>query len=107
MCELYSAIPPSEYACQTRSVRLNGAVTSIRLERRFWSILAELAEGENVTIGKMLSNLHQEAVFKHGNVENFASLLRVVCTTYLARRPVELRNVSTAETAPVASGAVV
>ena len=107
MWELYSAIPPSDYECQTRSVRLNGAVTSIRLEHRFWSILADLAEGENVTIGKLLSNLHQEAVFKHGHVENFASLLRVVCTTYLTRRSVEFRKACTEETAPVASGAVV
>jgi len=107
MCELYSAIPPSEYECQTRSVRLNGAVTSIRLERRFWSILTDLAEGEHATLGKLLSTLHQEAVFKHGHVENFASLLRVVCTTYLARRSAEFRNACTAETAPVASGAVV
>lgn len=107
MCELYSAIPPSEYECLTRSVRLNGAVTSLRLERRFWSILADLAEGEQVTLGKMLSTLHQEAVFKHGHVENFASLLRVVCTTYLAREPVGVRNACREKTAPVSSVAVV
>ncbi|THB68340.1 MAG: DNA-binding protein [Desulfovibrio sp.] len=86
MCDLYSSIPPEEYDYLTKSVRINGAVTSIRLERRFWSILAELAEEENTSLGRIISILHQEAVLKHGKIKNFTSLLRVICTTFLTHR---------------------
>lgn len=83
MCQIYSSTPPVEYEHQTRSVRLSGVVTSIRLENRFWSILEEIAESENIPLGRFLSTLHEEAMRTHGNISNFASLLRVVCTTYL------------------------
>lgn len=83
MCKIYSSTPPADYAYVTKSVRLNGAVTSIRLEQRFWSILAKLAEGEGATMGKFLSSLYDEALSTQGRVDNFASLLRVACTTYL------------------------
>lgn len=88
MCKIYSSTPPADYAYVTKSVRLNGAVTSIRLERRFWSILDRLAEGEGATIGKFLSNLYDEALAIQGRVDNFASLLRVACTTYLGSEAV-------------------
>ncbi|WP_147820390.1 ribbon-helix-helix domain-containing protein [Salidesulfovibrio onnuriiensis] len=86
MCELYSSTPPTEYETQTRSVRLNGAVSSVRLEQRFWNILEELAESEGTTLGRFLSTLHDEATRTHGDIGNFASLLRVACTTYLHHR---------------------
>lgn len=86
MCEIYSSTPPPEYDQFTRSVRINGAVTSIRLERRFWNILDELAETEKTTTGRFISNLHSEAYTLHGDISNFASLLRVVCTTYLVNK---------------------
>lgn len=86
MCEIYSSTPPPEYEQVTRSVRISGAVTSIRLERRFWSILDDVAAKENLSLGKFLAALHKEAYNVHGEISNFASLLRVVCTTYLAKK---------------------
>ena len=83
MCLIYASTPPQEYMQQTRSIRLNGAVTSIRLEMRFWSILERISQHENTTIGRFLSTLHNEATSIHGEIDNFASLLRVVCTTSL------------------------
>lgn len=83
MCEIYSSTPPHRYEVVTRSIRLHGGVTSVRLERAFWAILEELASSEGVPLAKFLENLHDEAVAKHGSIGNFASLLRVVCTTYL------------------------
>lgn len=88
MCEIYSSTPPSEYEQVTRSVRINGSVTSIRLERRFWHILDEVAESERSSTGKFVSTLHTEAYSAHGEISNFASLLRVICTTYLAEKSV-------------------
>jgi len=85
MCHIYASTDPAEYEQITRSVRLHGAVTSVRLERRFWAVLEELAEGEGTGLPKFLETLHDEATALHGEVGNFASLLRVVCATYLDR----------------------
>ncbi|WP_320006930.1 ribbon-helix-helix domain-containing protein [Maridesulfovibrio sp.] len=86
MCEIYASTPPQDYEQVNRSIRINGAVTSIRIERRFWHILDELAAEENVSTGKFISALHAEAYSMNGEISNFASLLRVVCTTYLANK---------------------
>ncbi|GFM36171.1 ribbon-helix-helix domain-containing protein [Desulfovibrio psychrotolerans] len=83
MCRIYASTEPAEYEQVTRSVRLHGGVTSVRLERRFWAVLEELAESEDTSLPKFLEALHDEAVALHGQIGNFASLLRVVCATYL------------------------
>ncbi len=71
----------------TRSVRINGLATSIRLEARFWEILDEMAAAEGMTTPRFLNVLYDEIPDLRGEVRNFASLLRVICTTYPARRP--------------------
>lgn len=86
MCEIYASTPPTEYEQITRSIRINGAVTSIRIERRFWTILDELAEEEQNSTAKFITKLHNEAYNLNGEISNFASLLRVVCTTYLVNK---------------------
>lgn len=83
MCEIYSSASPARYEAVTRSVRLHGGVTSVRLERAFWDILEEIAGSEETPLPKFLETLHDEAMGRHGDISNFASLLRVVCTTYL------------------------
>ena len=72
-------------AASARSLRLHGAVTSIRLEARFWAILDEMADGEGLTTPKFIAKLHDEVLDLHGEVRNFTSLLRVVCAIYLDR----------------------
>nr|WP_319777522.1 ribbon-helix-helix domain-containing protein [Maridesulfovibrio sp.] len=86
MCEIYASTPPPEYEQITRSIRISGSVTSIRLEQRFWNILDELAAEEKTSTGKFISTLHSEAYSLNGEISNFASLLRVVCTTYLVSK---------------------
>ncbi|MCL6607310.1 MAG: ribbon-helix-helix domain-containing protein [Geminicoccaceae bacterium] len=85
MCRIYAGTDPRDYEPVTRSVRLHGAVTSIRLEARFWAILDEMAAGEGLTTPKFIATLHDEVLELSGDVRNFASLLRVACATYLAR----------------------
>lgn len=85
MCRIYAGTAPAEYEPIARSLRLHGAVTSIRLESRFWAILDEMAEVEGVTTPKFLAKLHDEVLDQQGEVRNFTSLLRVVCAIYLAR----------------------
>ena len=44
MCRILASEDPSHHESHTRSVRLNGQSTSIRLERAFWQILDRIAE---------------------------------------------------------------
>ena len=82
MCRIYAGTAPAEYEPVSRSLRLHGAVTSIRLEARFWAILDEMAESEGLTTPKFIAKLLLDL---HGDVRNFTSLLRVVCAVYLGR----------------------
>ena len=43
MCEVFISADPQSYDARTRSVRLHGVVTSIRLENLFWQVLEEIA----------------------------------------------------------------
>ena len=74
---------PDRYAFETRSVRISGYPTSVRLEARFWQIIEDIARAQGMTVGKFLSQLHDEALEIHGGVSNFASLLRCSCLVYL------------------------
>jgi len=86
MCRLYASQDPATFAAETRSVRLNGQVTSLRLEAAFWDILQEIAAREGISLGRFLSQLHDEILQLRGEVPNFASTLRVICLQDLRRR---------------------
>jgi predicted DNA-binding ribbon-helix-helix protein len=90
MCRIYARTGVDHYRCQTRSVRLGGHATSIRLEAMFWTILQEIAANEGSTVGRFLSKLHDEILADDRAPQNFASLLRCVCLTYLREPRAEL-----------------
>lgn len=81
MCELYSNAEPELFSLRTRSIRIDGVVTSIRLEGVFWQLLQDIADSEGLTLSTFISRLYHEASDVTGN--NFTSLLRVAGTTYL------------------------
>lgn len=83
MCRIFSAQTADRYAYQTRSIRLGGHATSIRLEAAFWEILEEIALMQGVTLGRFLSKLHDEVLEFQEETMNFTSLLRCACLTYL------------------------
>lgn len=85
MCRIFAGQDPRRYAYETRSVRLSGYPTSVRLEARFWEIIEEIARAQNMTVGKFLSQLHDEAIQINGEISNFASLLRCACLVYLEK----------------------
>ena len=60
MCHLFASQCPDSYAFETRSIRLNGQSTSLRLERVFWEILEEIAVDEGMSVPRFISTLHQE-----------------------------------------------
>ena len=84
MCYVFAGQDPETYAYHTRSVRLDGHSTSIRLESKFWTILEEIAAAQDMPMSKFLSQLYEEALEIHGHVGNFASLLRCACLIYLS-----------------------
>jgi len=83
MCRIFAGQDPANYAYIRRSMRLAGHATSIRLERTFWTILDEIASAQGMTTPRFLSTLYDEVLELHGEVANFASLLRVACVHYL------------------------
>ena len=84
MCRIFSGQDPDLYKAVTRSVRLNGYCTSIRLEALFWSILDEIAAREKMTTPRFIGTLYDEVLERRGAVGNFASLLRVTCAVYMS-----------------------
>ncbi|NDW04535.1 ribbon-helix-helix domain-containing protein [Jiella pacifica] len=86
MCHLFASIPQDDTEMETRSVRMNGQVTSIRLEAAFWHTLEDLAENQGMTLAKFLTTLHDEVLELQGRVRNFASLLRCACLVYLQQQ---------------------
>lgn len=84
MCEVFISADPRSYASRTRSVRLHGVVTSIRLENLHWEVLAEIAERDGMTVTRLIERLYDELVEARGEVGNFASFLRVSALRYMA-----------------------
>ena len=63
----------------SRSVRLNGYATCLRLEQVYWNILANMAANNCCSISSLLSHVDREVQLRHGGVKNFSALVRVVC----------------------------
>jgi predicted DNA-binding ribbon-helix-helix protein len=81
MCHLFASQSPDSYAFETRSIRLNGQSTSLRLEKVFWNILEEIAADERMSVPRFVSTLHQEILLLRGEVPNFTSHLRCICVS--------------------------
>jgi predicted DNA-binding ribbon-helix-helix protein len=86
MCKLLAAQDPQRFKQTSRSLRISGQSTSIRLEAAFWEILDSIAASEGVSVPRLVAIIHDEAVDTHGDVSNFASLLRTVCLIYQGER---------------------
>ncbi|HCL86401.1 MAG TPA: aryl-sulfate sulfotransferase [Comamonadaceae bacterium] len=84
MCQVFTSADPALYESRARSVRLHGVATSIRLENLFWQVLKEISARDGMTVPQLCARLHDELTQQCGQVENFASFLRVCCGRYLA-----------------------
>jgi predicted DNA-binding ribbon-helix-helix protein len=69
------------FASRSRSIRVRGVVTSVRLENSFWRVLAEIAVVRGVSLSRLVTSL----VTMDGvnEVASKASFLRVICLQYL------------------------
>ena len=109
MCEFFVKADPIQYEQRSRSVRIHGVLTSIRLENMVWDVLAEMAEEEGKTTNALISLFHDEILQHRGEVPNFASFLRVTCMRYLRRKTLaaarpKLIPIPTTATAAAARG---
>ena len=94
MCKIYLARDPTQYECRSRTLRIHGVVTTIRLENEFWRVLQKIAESESKTTNALITQFYDEAVMStlEEAQSTFASVLRVTCCRYL-----ELRGAAPAE----------
>ena len=86
MCQVYSGTSPERYECDSRSIRIQGCVTSIRLENQFWDVLKQMAEEENQNVPQFINVLYKEVLNTQKEVHNFTSFLRVACMIFLAKK---------------------
>lgn len=63
----------------SRSIRLNGFATCLRLEQVYWNILGGMAEDNHCSVSTLLSHVDREVHLRYGGVKNFSALVRVVC----------------------------
>ena len=84
MCDIYVSADPIHYEQRTRSMRIHGVVTSIRLENLCWDILARIASKDQLTTNQLICKLYVEIIARQGHVDNLSSFLRVSCMRYLS-----------------------
>jgi predicted DNA-binding ribbon-helix-helix protein len=85
MCRIFAGQDPQSYESETRSMRLHGYSTSIRLERAFWATLDDIAAESGMTTPQFIATLHDEVTELRGSAPNFTSLLRCACLVHLRR----------------------
>ncbi|MEN9369050.1 putative DNA-binding ribbon-helix-helix protein [Sphaerotilus sulfidivorans] len=82
MCRIFVSADPDSYDSRTRSVRLHGVVTSLRLENLYWQVLEEIARRDGLGVVQLIERLYDELVAERGAVGNFSSFLRVSALRY-------------------------
>ncbi|GGY69922.1 ribbon-helix-helix domain-containing protein [Marinobacter zhanjiangensis] len=84
MCKLFINADPELWDSKTHSLRIDGMVTSIRMENTFWTVLAELAERDGMNVPQLVTRLYHESIDAGHDLGNFTSFLRVCAMRYLA-----------------------
>ena len=84
MCKIFISADPDLYRCRSRSIRLSGFNTSIRLENQFWQVLEEIGLRDGLGLVQLIARLYDELAAAGGDCANFSSFLRVSCMRYLS-----------------------
>jgi predicted DNA-binding ribbon-helix-helix protein len=69
----------------SRSIRLNGFATCLRLEEVYWGVLENIAAFNQCSVNALLSYVDREVHLRFGGVKNFSGLVRVICVMYLLK----------------------
>lgn len=104
MCEYFVKADPIQYEQRTRTIRIHGVLTSIRLENMMWDTLAEMAEEEGGTTNHLIVQFHDEILAHRGEVPNFASFLRVTGMRFLRRKITQAERAAASPPEPEAIG---
>ena len=83
MCKLFIDANTKLWDTSARSIRIQGMVTSIRLEFHFWKVLEEIAERDSLTIPEMINRLYSESIDAGHDLSNFTSFLRVCAIRFI------------------------
>ena len=83
MCRLFIGADPKLWESVTKSFRMDGMVTSVRLEHMFWNVLEEIAAREDVNVPQLLHRLYNESIDEGHDLGNFTSFLRVCCLRFV------------------------
>ena len=84
MCRLFIEAQSDLWVSQSKSLRIDGVATSIRMENFFWQTLAEIAFRDDMTVNQLITRLYHEAIDAEHDLGNFTSFLRVCCGRYYA-----------------------
>jgi predicted DNA-binding ribbon-helix-helix protein len=83
MCRLFIGANSQLWESQTRSIRMDGMVTSVRLETMFWTVLEEVAAKDDMNVPQLLHQLYNESIDAGHDLGNFTSFLRVCCLRFI------------------------
>ena len=84
MCQLFINADSKLWKSRTRSLRIDGVSTSIRIENFFWSTLEEIAARDRMTVSQLITKLYYESIDAEHDLGNFTSFLRVCSARYLS-----------------------
>ncbi len=82
MCNIFVGADPTLWDNKAKSVRIDGFVTSIRMENAFWIALEEIAYRDQMTVNQLIQTLYNESVEAGHDMTNFTSFLRVCALRY-------------------------
>ena len=83
MCKLFIGAQSQLWESRAKSLRIDGMVTSIRMEGYFWRILEQIAYRDGMTVNQLITSLYHESIDAGHDLGNFTSFLRVCCARYL------------------------
>ncbi len=84
MCKLFIDADPELWRSATHSLRIDGMVTSVRMENYFWRLLEEIAQRDGMNTAQMITRLYHESIDAGHDLGNFTSFLRVCALRYQA-----------------------
>lgn len=84
MCQLFIGADSALWVSRSKSLRIDGVATSIRMENFFWATLDEIAFRDRMTVNQLITRLYHESIDAEHDLGNFTSFLRVCCSRYLA-----------------------
>ncbi|HBC3391092.1 TPA: ribbon-helix-helix domain-containing protein [Vibrio parahaemolyticus] len=71
---------------KSRSIRILGHVTSIRIENKYWNLIDEIALSEGKSWTSFINELYLEVLDRNIDARNFTSLLRTSCVIFLENK---------------------